>query len=494
MDISTERLNALLKQIKISNAALAKTLGIDPSLVSRWTTGGRLLRYASDMTDRLARYLLDRILYEKGEIWLSNHIELDRNADLLNSLKIWISFDGKSAGKSLGVIYRYSTPAFEDMNRVRTGVADIKIYLDRMLAKTPKDACLEIHLSNEDAGLLTYEAVSQALIAAMNDKGLRIRLVVTLSGNTLAASSLLSRYIQPIIEGSLDISVVHGITQSVTNQTTFIFEEKGVLIVCETPKNFAPPVGMPSEDPSFITECRKSFKRALNYSQPLFQRYYDYHIRNIIEILYGEFATPGNLDIIKDSVNPMYMTTDAYDRYLRTLGHTDEQLEWISAEFARFKTAMDENLRGETVFREIVPLERLTQIVEDGYCRMPALYFMATGIAKLDAEGCLSVIEGYADYLTNAQNFKMLIVEDVPELNENNCWHLKLYSHMLINRWSSGVNIMLYSGQLMLTHELQKAFDNIWNREYYSEGRREKTILTLRELAARLKASHLTEG
>jgi hypothetical protein len=51
---------------------------------------------------------------------------------------------------------------------------------------------------------------------------------------------------------------------------------------------------------------------------------------------------------------------------------------------------------------------------------------------------------------------------------------------------------MLYSDQLMLTHEFQKAFDRIWNKENYSEGQREKTLRTLRELAAKLKAAHLT--
>jgi plasmid maintenance system antidote protein VapI len=108
MEMTTEHLNTLLKELKITNSVLAKSLGVDPSLVSRWTTGARLLRYASDMTDRLARYLMDRILQEKGEMWLIDNIQTHNNADLLCSLKLWISFDEKVAGKPLGIVHRYT--------------------------------------------------------------------------------------------------------------------------------------------------------------------------------------------------------------------------------------------------------------------------------------------------------------------------------------------------------------------------------------------------
>jgi hypothetical protein len=354
---------------------------------------------------------------------------------LQNGLKLWLSTDGASMNRAL---YLPTESAGRDYSnalesQVQTGYAEIALFIDATLSKIPKGSQIGIHLSNEDTGVLLQESVRRTLLDAMSHRDIKARLLISLSNNTLAMSRLLSRYIQAIIEGSLNVSVVHGMTQAITNQATFIFEDEMALIVCETPKSIAPPIGTVVRDESFVKECGKNFERAYNYSQPLLQRYNDNFSRNVLEILYQEFAMLGNLDIIKDSINPMYMSMESYDRFLKTFGHKGEQFKWRSAEFVRFKSGMDENLLSGTVFREILSRDRLQQIVTEGKCIMPALYFMNVGMVYLDAVGCLSILEGYVDYLKRLPNFNVLILEDMTELNENNCWQLKQNSHVAIN-------------------------------------------------------------
>jgi transcriptional regulator with XRE-family HTH domain len=492
-------LKRLLEYLNISNAYLAKSIIVDASLISRWLNGHRRLKLSSEFMDKLSDYLLNRVLAADGLDWLKRQMELDGllidytlSGELQNGLKLWLSTDGENMVR---VFNRPSVSAGKDVlnaaeNRVQTGYAEIAMFIETTLNKISEGSQISIHLSNEDTGILLQESIRHTLLDSISHRNLKIRLLISLSNNTRAMSQLLSRYIQAIIEGALSVSVVHGITQAITNQATFIFVDNMALIVCETPKNIAPPIGMITRDERFVKECGKSFERAYNYSHQLLQRYDDNYSRNILEILYQEFAMPGNLDIIKDSINPMYMTADAYDRFLMICEHKGEQFKWRSAEFVRFKTGLDDNLKSGTIFREILPLDRLKQIALEGKCKMPALYFMYAGMVYLDAAGCLSIIEGYVDYLKRMPNFNLLILTDVSELHENNCWQLKQNSHVAINGWSKDEHIILYSNQLMLTHEFQTYFDGLWNKEHYSEGLRKKTILALEDIAEQIKANH----
>ncbi len=86
--------------------------------------------------------------------------------------------------------------------------------------------------------------------------------------------------------------------------------------------------------------------------------YGDDFSRNILEIIYQEFCTPGALDVVKDNVNPMYLTEEAYNRVLRTRGHSEAEYAWRSVEFTR-PAAAGEAVENEFVWVDIVPARAL---------------------------------------------------------------------------------------------------------------------------------------
>ena len=417
---------------------------------------------------------------------------------------MWLASDGDNLRSAFGkaavspspeneeIIPDYKTFVQDSDYIIKAGRMNIALYLEKLLLRLNRESTIDIHLSNEDALTITNEAVSKMLIETMSGKNARVRLLITLSCDTMAMSRIISMYLQPIVEANLNISVVHGMTQAITNQTTFIIDKKCVMLITETPKSSAPPIAAITYEESFIRDAEKSFEKAYHYSQSLLQRYNDNYSRNILEILYHEFAMPGNLDIIKDNLNPMYMSLEEYDRFLKSCGHKGEQFKWRSAEFVRFKSGMEDNLKNGAVFREILSLKRLNQIAVDGQCKMPALYFMNRGIVHLDARGCASILEGYIECLKNIQNFNLMILDDISGLNENNCWQLKQNSHIALNGWDQGEHIILYSNQLMLTHEFQVYYNSIWDKANYSEGMRNQTIAILHEVVKKLKANHLS--
>ena len=496
--MATSNLKRLLDYLDIPHAALARSINVDASLISRWLSGQRQLKLTSEIINRLSEVLMKKIIQSHNIDWLKHQMELDglvEDNDSLDNLhkwfKIWLSSDGDIMGKAVDWL-PLAEGVRSDLERdcVITGLAGISAFLHQSLASLPDGAKIDIHLSGEETGLLNHDAISQVLFETMLQKNIRVRLIIAMCGNTKAVSQLIYQYTQPIIAGLFNVSVLHGSAQAVTNQTTFIMQKKMVFIVCETLRNTAPPLGMATFDASFIKESQKSFDHSHRSSQPLLQRYDDNAARSVIDIFYNELALPGGLDVIKDSINPIYMTTEEHGRFIKKLGYKGEQLKWRRAEMARYKEGMHKNLASGTEFREMISLKRLNQIIEDGVCKMPALYFFGVGIVYLDASGCLSILEGYCDYLSRFPNFHLIILDEIPELSERSCWHLKQNSHWMLNGWSKDDHIILYTSQLMLTHEFQWLYDAIWNKTSYCEGRRGQTLTVLQDSIVRLKANH----
>jgi transcriptional regulator with XRE-family HTH domain len=488
MTSPAKNLKAVMNYFGITNSELAKAIAVDPSLVSRWLNGQRKLKASSTSMDALAEYLLARSKRVKDIEWLKKLFEEDGLScdistvySIKQNLIMWLASDGDVLRRNLG---SSSVKASEGL--VKTGYLDITLGLEPLLSELPADSSLDIFLSNDELAAAVSEDISRLLLQIIAVSKLRIRLLVCVSGNAKAMSRLIDTYMQPIVSGNIRLSVVHGMTQNVANQMYIIIPERCAVLIIETPKTTAPPVAAIAYDKGFLKEMQKSFEDAIRYSQPVLNIYSDDFSRNILEIIYTEFATPGDLDVVKDSINPMYMTPEAYDSFLRAQGHKNGEFEWRSAEFIRFKSGMDKTLKDGSVFREILSLARLNRIVQDGFCRMPGLYFMNKGFVDLDVEGCIAILMGYIHYLNTVPNFHLLILDDISSLHVDNCWQLKRNEHVAINHWRGGEPVMIHSDQLLLIREFQAHFESLWIRGNGCIGIRSSVIAVLRDVVESL--------
>lgn len=504
-----ENLKSVMEYFGITNNELAKAIEVDPSLVSRWLSGQRRIKAASASMDSLVEYILNRSKRVHDIEWLKTQFEKDGLPTELSTvyrvkqnLIMWLASDGEALRRNLGSSSSASVTKESPHKKTRTlnenasdsmtkiGYLDIALGMKQLLSEFPDESSMDIFLSNDEIATAVSEDVSRLLLHVVTKSKLHIRLLVCISGNTQALSRLIDTYMQPLVSGHVSLLVVHGMTQTVTNQMHIILPEKYAVLITETPKTAAPPVAVIVREKAFVREIQLSFERSICYAHPVLNVYDDNFSRNILEILYVEFATPGNLDIVKDSINPMYMTADAYDRFLLTHGHSKAEYTWRSAEFVRFKSGMDEILKGGAVFREILSLSRLNQIAQDGFCRMPGLYFMKKGFVKLDAEGCAAILDGYIHYLNTVPNFNVLILDDITMLHADNCWQLKQNHHLAINHWSGDEPVMIHSDQLLLIREFQMHFDSLWAQGEGCIGNRSGIIDTLQDVLARLSERH----
>jgi len=504
MGKSGENLKLALEHLGLTNLALAKALDMDPSVISRYLSGKRRLPAASPQMDAIAEFILARAQRVSDVEWLKDRFraaglptDLSTVYRFKQNLIMWLATDGETLRRNLGpslpgdiagaqppASIRRESEHFADGD-VLLGNLPIALALRPQLSTLSSGAVVDVFLSSDQLRIMQNEDISQLLTEVIAKNGLRLQMIVCVSGSTQAMSKLLDAYMPPLASGHMQFSVVHGMTQTVTNTMHLLIPNSFALLVTETAGTAAQPIGTAVRQVDFVAEAEQSFETAWRYAQPVLNIYGDNYSRSILEILYMEFCTPGALDVVKDSINPMFMSPGAYDRFLRTRGHSQEEFAWRSKEFARFKAGMDGVLKTGSVYREILSLPRLNDIALTGRCRMAGLYFMESGYIDLDLEGCAAILKGYIEYLQAVPNFHLLILDDLSPLHQDSCWHLKQNQSLGINDWRGVEPVMLHSDQLLLLREFQTHFDRLWARGAGYIGNRSNVISILRDVLER---------
>ena len=502
MPFPIERFKILLDYFGITQQQLANKLNVNASQISRWLSGKRRLSATNAYLPKIVDIFLSHAKRLQDINWLKAQLDeagLVTDTTSVESLRqgliIWLSSDGdalrqnlRSVSLSAKNISQKPQPFVAATgNATQCGALPLSLTLQPILTTLSSKSAVNIFLSSDVITTIVDNDISNLLIEVAVQNNLQIRLVICVSGDTRAMSRLIAAYLSALVSGHVQLAVVHGMTQTVTHQLHLIVPEHCAVLVTETPGGTASPVAVLVEDAAFVQEMQQSFDKTARYAKPILNIYGDDYSRNILEILYLEFCTPGALDVVKDSVNPMYMTHEGYNRVLVQCGHSAEEYEWRSAEFVRFKSGLDETLHSGAVFREILSLARLNDIVKTGFCRMSGLYFMQGGYLHLDAEGCANILNGYIQYLETVPNFHLLIVDDLDALHESNCWQLKQNQHLAVNCWSGSEPTMVYSDQLMLLREFQYHFDAVWEQGQAAIGNRANVIRILRDVAKQLQ-------
>ncbi len=511
------RLTLLLEYLEVTNASLAKAIGVDSSLISRWRTGKRSIAGNPEYAALIARYLVPRIADKADRFWLKRQITSDLGtpdaeleADLVSCTARWL-FPGRirlleeppkeDAAVLLVSSFAEAVAAESGAKRDGAGVkaragqdevtaafgeARVEELLRRCLGEAGPDDEVFVYLSSESIGSIRRAGVVSAIQTAFAEKRFRVCMLVQSANNTAASSELVATYMSLLVTGRLQLLVTQGVPQSLFGTWGILVPNQAALTVNETLSGDSPPIATLVTNERHLTDIRQSFERSKRFAHPLMTMMDDHFARNIVEIFFQEYGVHGNLDVIKNGMNPLFFAPEDYDRVLRGCGLSEEGFTWRQQEFVRFKEAMGEVMR-ESVFREVLSLPRLREIARTGKCRMPGIYFFQTGIHEMDAQDCAALLEGYIRTLESEPNFFVILLDDERLFLPNSCWHIKLNNHVMIHTWNSDDPTLIYSDQLLLIDVFQKHFSALWDRLTQIGSENRKTIEQLKALAAQCR-------
>jgi len=503
-----------MEYLGVTNASLAKAIDVDSSLISRWRTGKRSIAGNPEYAALIARYLVPRIAGKADRVWLKRQIsgdlgtqDADLDADLVSYAARWLFpcrirllEDPLQEDPAVLLVSSFAEAVAAESGAKREGAgAQTRTSLDEVVAAFGEArveellrGCLNqagpddevfVYLSSESIRSIRRAGVVSVIQSAFAEKRFRVCMLVQSANNTAASSELVATYMSLLVTGRLQLLVTQGVPQSLFGTWGVLVPNQAALTVNETLSGDSPPIATLVTNERHLTDIRQSFERSKRFAHPLMTMMDDHFARNIVEIFFQEYGVPGNLDVIKNGLNPLFFAPEDYDRVLRNYGLSEEEFTWRQQEFVRFKQAMAEVMR-ESVFREVLSLPRLREIVRTHKCRMPGIYFFHTGIHEIDASDCAALLEGYIRSLESEPNFFVILLDDEQLFMPNSCWHIKLNKHVMIHTWNSDDPTLIYSDQLLLIDVFQKHFIALWDRLTQVGSENRKTIEQLKALAA----------
>ncbi len=490
----SSNLKATLSRFQLSNLDLARATGIDPSLISRYISGNRKLKKDSWQAEEIAEFLLMKADTSEKIEWLKDQFEASKlPVDIQSVLGMkrnliqWISSDKGVPADDPAEPDEWEEAAEDEKNAEKQkglvhGTLAIAAALSEGFRAMPQDESVDLFLTSDKLRIIIDPAFSDMIHGALADRKINANIVICVSGDTRHLNKIIQTYMGEMVSGTMRFYTFFGSTQNVAEQMFCIFRNRQVAIITETPVGSAHPIGIFVDDVDFVQEMSQSYDATYRYSQSMFNIYNDDYVRNMIEVLYCEYCIPGALCVVKDSINPMYMSLEAYWRVLRKDNQDEGEYAWKCNEYRRFHDSFVNMLENGMPNREIISLKRLKAIVSEGKCLMAGLYFLGTGFYELDLQGCRDILAGYVEYLNRFPNFSLRILDDLPELHSSNCWHVKENQSVAINDWNGDVPIMCHSGHSALIQEFQKHYETIWKRGTGSLGNRAYVISILQSI------------
>ena len=469
-------LRAVLSKFELSNLDLAKATGIDPSLISRYISGNRKLRKTSRQAEDIAEYLMTLANTSERIKWLteqftSSDLPMDFTSVLgmKRNLIQWITMDESPVSDIMSENLDTDDPIEEEsdndeQNKLAIGILPIVSVMNEKINKIGQSESLDLFLTSDRLHLITNEAFLQVLRRVYSEKKRIINIVICVSAETQYLNSIVQTYMREMVAGTIRFYTFFGSTKNVAEQLVCIFSNSEVAIITEASGGSSYPVGTFIHDRDFAREISQSFDATYRYSQPMFNIITDEYTRSMIEALYCEYCLPGALSVVKDSVNPMYMSFEDYCRVLRDRYPVESEYAWRCTEFRRFRDGFDSVLENGMICREIISLKRLKAIISERKCKMAGVYFLGKGFFDLDLQGCRDILAGYIRYLNRYPNFSLLILDDLPELHSSNCWHIKENQDVYINDWNGDAPVMCLSNHGILIQEFSRHYEEIWKR------------------------------
>ena len=370
-----EKLNLLMCLQNTPNNKLAKTLSVDPSLISRWRTGTRNLAKHSSYVNRISEYFATHASDPQSLYEVLGLNEVVSTPDLVNHIWQWLSTDLTHEGalattfiNRLEQTHALKFPSAQKNNSVDPSVGR-KINVEAYSGNSGKRQGLLkfLHAVNnaKTTGIILmysdesmewmYEdkdfyMSSGLLLTQVLQKGSRIKIIHTIDRNRDELMVAIDRWLPFYMSGTVEPYFYPGYQENLLKRTMFVAPGIAAL-TSSTLSNSSASEQLFYQDALMIQTLVKEFDDYLSICRPLIRIYKNSQAEEMRQ-LYEEFSNqlgdiyiisrePSHLtlseDAFKQIFSPKLTSPDFFDllKSFRTIseaidGHTEDRFcEWF---------------------------------------------------------------------------------------------------------------------------------------------------------------------
>jgi hypothetical protein len=257
--------------------------------------------------------------------------------------------------------------------------------------------------------LLLRDVFIRAICSTAEAFGLCFQLLLISSGQSGTPARAAAAFLPLIIDGSMNIAAAFGDTALSLDETVVVMPEYAALIVSALPGSAAPPAALLIHEKTFIRDLGRRFDETFARSQPLLAPK-ERSNRQQAQTLFRQcYETTGALAVMRDGLNPLVLSEDAFGTYLSICGYEGEAYDWRMDEFQKRKAAFDDSLKRGMTLRELAPSSLLDDVATNGVCSLFGEDFLEPGAVMIGPRTCVDLLEGYTRYLNIYPDFSLTV-------------------------------------------------------------------------------------
>jgi len=443
-----------MTQLNIRSAELARSIPVDPALVSRWRTGRRVPK-DEDTVGGVASFLNESAKTEREKAKLGDLLAdyEEKRLNTAEKIALWL-FDGR--GLPVPSTEWQPQPAgvcFPGADGFLTALS----MLEYAVRRSASESALVVYVSTERLNLILNGRTDGMWerLYALNRGPVPVILERTPDAERL--SMVLAALLGHIQSGRLLLSSIPTGNRQFYYNLTVLAKGVGMVIAMEPPVSGGESVSLFVDMPSFVRGVGAKLSELNESAKPMFKLLRDTAAERSMfkKCFQGEVP----VSAMFGTVNLLYADPDGYRELLKANGVPYESRRWRISEFSAVRRVFEEFLaRGD--YREMASLTALGSLSKKAHNTVPELMFINNETIEYPPVFLKSLFRGMLDFL---HRFPGLDIALTRAERRAVVTRISQDSVLLLQNITDGVAVSLGSENWLVVNEYTRAFDAAWN-------------------------------
>lgn len=440
----SEKLNAIMDMLDLSNVKLGKAIHVDPSYISRLRNGTRVPKRNSDITDRISEYLLERIIEQDKLRPLARMINVTmrsfEDADYRKNVFLkWINDKDNIAEESAvekllenidsfkPAIYStlpnissiVSKEVLTDLKYEYIGVKGLQTAVIRFLSNSVYEKADELWLySDEDMSWIADDKEFllkwTVLLGTCVKNRIKIKIIHTVDRDPDEMIKGLESWIPLYMSGMIEPYMSRRKVDNRFSHSMFICPNKSCIEACHVKGSESFGLYRYHTEQEHIDIYMKQYEMLLSTCDPLMKIYTQADLAKYISFT-DNVVNEGGITSVLQSLSLGFMDKSLLDKMLSKADCNDEELEKIYT-FWQSRVSMYERALQDEKIREMIPLPS-KESIDKGEVILNLGTIRHELLIPYEKEDYARYIRNIINIIDRYKNYNLIPLPELPFIN-----------------------------------------------------------------------------